>query len=111
MIGMGVQIVGREDHATNELGVPMLLSTWCGDRPRGDRDAVQIGDDVWIGGGSVILSGVTIGDGAIVGAGAVVTNDIEPFCIVGGAPARVLGMRFGSLEIRDEHLAKVRARI
>lgn len=51
---------------------------------------VHIGKDVWIGGSSVILAGVTIGDGAVVGAGSVVTRDVPPNTIVVGNPARVL---------------------
>ncbi|MDP2295568.1 MAG: acyltransferase [Pseudolabrys sp.] len=51
---------------------------------------VKIGDDVWIGVNAVILPGVTIGNGAIVAAGAVVTEDVAPFTMVGGVPARVL---------------------
>ena len=51
---------------------------------------VHIGKDVWIGGSSVILLGVTIGDGAVVGAGSVVTRDVPPNTIVVGNPARVL---------------------
>lgn len=54
---------------------------------------VQIMDDVWIGGRSIILPGVTIGQGAIVAAGAVVTKDVPPFAIVGGVPARLIGYR------------------
>lgn len=54
---------------------------------------IVIGDDVWIGLNSVILSGVTIGDGAVVGAGAVVTNDVPPLAVVGGVPARLIRMR------------------
>jgi len=38
---------------------------------------VSIGNDVWVGGGAKILSGVSIGDGAIIGANAVVTKDVE----------------------------------
>jgi maltose O-acetyltransferase len=51
---------------------------------------VTIGNDVWIGGGAIILPGVTIDDGAVVGAGSVVTRDVEASVIVAGNPARVL---------------------
>ena len=55
---------------------------------------VVIGNDVWIGVRSTILSGVSIGDGAVIGAGAVVTQDVPPFAIVGGDPAAVIRYRF-----------------
>ena len=61
----------------------------------------NIGNDVWIGCGAIILSGVTIGDGAIIGAGAVVTKDVEPYTIVAGVPAKVLKTRFEK-EISDK---------
>ena len=51
---------------------------------------ITIGNDVWIGGNSTILPGVSIGDGAVVAAGAVVTKDVEPNTIVGGVPAKVI---------------------
>jgi acetyltransferase-like isoleucine patch superfamily enzyme len=51
---------------------------------------VVIGDDVWIGGGALILKGVQIGDRAIIGAGAVVTRDVPPDTVVAGNPARVV---------------------
>lgn len=54
---------------------------------------VRIGDDVWIGHGAAVLSGVTIGDGSIVAANAVVTSDVPAFCVVGGVPARILSSR------------------
>lgn len=52
---------------------------------------VTIGCDVWIGGGAIVLPGVTIGDGAIVGAGSVVTRDVTPGATVAGNPARRIG--------------------
>jgi len=52
---------------------------------------IKIGDDVWIGTGSIILKGVNIGEGAIVAAGSVVTKDVPSFAIVGGNPAKVIG--------------------
>jgi acetyltransferase-like isoleucine patch superfamily enzyme len=54
---------------------------------------VTIHDDVWIGAGAKVLSGVTIGCGAVVAAGAVVTKDVPANAIVGGVPARVLRWR------------------
>jgi len=51
---------------------------------------VVIGDEVWIGNGSLILKGVTIGDRSIVGARSVVTKDVPPDTIVAGNPARVV---------------------
>jgi acetyltransferase-like isoleucine patch superfamily enzyme len=55
---------------------------------------VHIGDDVWIGYGAVVLSGLSIGRGAVVAAGAVVTSDVDPYDIVAGNPARRVGRRF-----------------
>ena len=54
----------------------------------------HIGNDVWIGLRAVVMDGVSIGDGAIVAAGAVVANDVEPYSIVGGVPARLIRKRF-----------------
>ena len=54
---------------------------------------IVIGNDVWIGGGSIILAGVTIGDGAVIAAGAVVNKDVPAYTIVGGVPAKVLKNR------------------
>lgn len=54
---------------------------------------VQIEDDVWIGTNAVITPGVHIGKGAVIGANAVVTGDVESYSIVGGVPARKIGVR------------------
>lgn len=51
---------------------------------------VVIEDDVWIGGGTIVLPGVTIGKGSVVAAGSVVTKDIPPGVVVAGNPCRVI---------------------
>ena len=61
---------------------------------------IVIGNDVWIGMDSKILSGVHIGDGSIISAGAVVTKDVEPYSIVGGVPAKTIRKRFDDKTIR-----------
>ncbi len=67
------------------------------DRPMTSLDhviaPVIISDDVWIGAHVCITGGITIGRGAIVAAGAVVTKDVEPYTIVSGVPAHVIGKR------------------
>lgn len=58
------------------------------------RYAVVIGNDVWIGQRAFLCGGVHVGDGAVILAGSVVTKDVEPYAIVGGVPAKVVGYRF-----------------
>ncbi|MFV2054203.1 DapH/DapD/GlmU-related protein, partial [Aliiroseovarius sp. YM-037] len=50
---------------------------------------VTIGANVWIGGGAIVLPGVSVGDGAIIGAGSVVTRNVPAGATVAGNPARV----------------------
>lgn len=49
---------------------------------------ITIGDNVWLGGGAIVLPGVTIGDNSVIGAGAVVTKDIPANVVAVGSPAR-----------------------
>jgi acetyltransferase-like isoleucine patch superfamily enzyme len=55
---------------------------------------VVIGNDVWIGRGARVMSGVTVGDGAVIGAYAVVTHNVRPYAIVVGHPAHEIRRRF-----------------
>ena len=66
-------------------------------RSRGD---VVIGNDVWIGHGSLILSGTRVGDGAVIAAGSVVRGRVRPYSIVAGNPAEFLMYRFSQERIR-----------
>jgi acetyltransferase-like isoleucine patch superfamily enzyme len=65
----------------------------------GTKGDIKIGNDVWLGSGSVILSGVTIGDGAVVGCRSVVTRNVPDYAIVAGNPAKIIRMRFDSRQI------------
>lgn len=60
---------------------------------------VTIGDFVFIGPRAIILPGITVGEGAVIAAGAVVTKDVAPNVIVGGVPAKEIGVR----ELKNPH--------
>lgn len=90
-IGDGVRIGPRvtvlsSTHTYEDPNVPIRLQ---GTPPL----PVTIGDDVWIGNAVTVLGGVTIGTGSVIAAGAVVNEDVAPFAIVGGVPARPIGHR------------------
>jgi acetyltransferase-like isoleucine patch superfamily enzyme len=57
------------------------------------RSGVVIGDDCWLGAGVIVIDGVNIGRGSVVAAGSVVTEDVEDYSVVAGAPARRIGSR------------------
>lgn len=63
------------------------------DQPISSTGDIIIGDDVWLGYGSVILQGVRVGNGAVIGAGSIVTKDVPEMAIAAGNPARVIGNR------------------
>lgn len=56
-------------------------------------ERIEVGDDVWIGSRVILLPGVRVGTGAVIGAGAVVTGSVEPYSVVAGNPAQVVGHR------------------
>ncbi|WP_316790871.1 acyltransferase [Pedobacter frigoris] len=58
-----------------------------------DKRQVMVKENVWIGGGVIIVPGVVIEEGAVVGAGSVVTKSVPKFAIVAGNPAKVIGYR------------------
>ena len=60
---------------------------------------VVIGHDVWLGDDAKILSGVSIGNGAVIGSSAVVSNNVAPYSIVAGNPAKQIKMRFTDAEV------------
>lgn len=64
------------------------------DREGISKGDIVVADDVWIGYGTTVLSGVHIGQGAVIAAGSVVTKDVPPYAIVGGVPTKVIKYRF-----------------
>ena len=99
MFGPNVTVVGG-NHNTSEAGRFMYDITQK--RPEDDQDVV-VEDDVWVGCGAIILKGVRIGRGSVVAAGALVNRDVLPYNIVGGVPAKVIGVRFRDLETLHRH--------
>jgi acetyltransferase-like isoleucine patch superfamily enzyme len=103
-IGAEVSIFGGGEHRTDWI-TTYPLRVALGD-PLAGRDghpttkgATVIGCDVWLGFGSIILSGVNIGHGAVVGAGSVVSRDIPPYAVAVGNPATVKTYRFSDFDI------------
>ncbi|MEU8260088.1 sugar O-acetyltransferase [Micromonospora sp. NPDC048999] len=77
-IGPNVQLLT----ATHPIEPAARRDKWESARP------ITIGDNVWLGGGVIVLAGVSIGDNTVVGAGAVVTRDLPPNVVAVGNPAR-----------------------
>ena len=109
LIANRVAILGRHDHDFRTIGTPVRYSPWIGSsKAASDNpyllEEVHIGSDVWIGFGSIVLTGVSIGRGSIIAAGSVVVGDIPAYSIAAGVPAKVIGSRFNATEItQHEH--------
>lgn len=112
LIANSVAIVGALDHNFRAIGFPVRFSPWIGSERFNGRETctkgpAEIGSDVWIGFGCIILSGTKIGRGAIVAAGSVVTSDIPEYSIYGGTPAREIGKRFSHEKEIREHESRI----
>ena len=101
-IGPEALIDGLAIHPTNLISThPIFYSqlkqssiTFASQNYFEENKAVTIGNDVWIGARSLILDGINIGYGVIVAAGALVCDDVPPYAIVGGVPAKIIRYRF-----------------
>lgn len=106
-IGPEVIIGGLGAHPTHLVSShPVFYSTlkqagitFCTSNTLEELQPVIIGHDVWIGARALVLDGVTIGNGAVIAAGAVVTQDVPPYAIVGGVPAKLIRYRFDTQTI------------
>jgi len=89
MFAPEVSIIGS-DHRFDIPGKPIIYSG----RPCFQQTIIE--DDVWLGYRAVVLAGTKIGRGSIVAACAVVTQDVKPYSIVAGVPAKAVSRRFCS---------------
>jgi probable biosynthetic protein (TIGR04098 family) len=93
----GATFVLGGQHPSKAVTTFSLENVFGGEKPASRQESrgdIVVGSDVWIASNSLILSGVTIGDGAVVGLGSVVVQDVPPYSIVFGSPARVISKRF-----------------
>ena len=94
-IGENVVFLLGLEHRLNTISTfPFKSQCLSGEYEALSKGDIVIDDDVWIGYGAAIMSGVHIGQGAVIAAGAVVTKDVPPYAIVGGVPAKVIKYRF-----------------
>ena len=82
------------DHPTSHLSTYPFKAMFWDEKEAITKGDIIVEDDVWIGFGAVILSGVKIGQGAIIAAGAIVTKDVPSYAVVAGTPAKVIRFRF-----------------
>lgn len=96
-IGENVHFIVSSEHNYKCLSTYPFKVRVMGETAEAEsKGNIVVKDDVWIGFGAIICSGVTIGQGAIVAAGAIVTKDVPPYAIVGGNPAKVIKYRFSA---------------
>lgn len=94
-IGNNVKFIVSAEHRMDCISTYPFKVQMLGDEYEAlSKGDIVIGDDVWIGENTVIMSGLSIGQRAVVAAGAVVTKDVEPYAIAWGVPIKVIGYRF-----------------
>ncbi len=106
LIANRVAIIGRHDHDFSAVGYPVRFSPWIASQKLPSpfiNETAVIGDDVWVGYGATILTGVTIGKGCIIAANSVITHDVPAYTIVAGVPAKPIGKRFNDPEVINAH--------
>lgn len=104
VIANNVGLIGKYDHDYSKVGVNIKDAPWIGNEQYdflGKHKKITIGNDVWVGYGSIIFTGIKVNKGAIIAAGSVVTKEVPEYAIVAGTPARVKSYRFSQDEIAE----------
>jgi len=107
-IAPGLKFIFRGKHMVNWVTAYPFRERWKMDVPLNclpPHDPIIVGNDVWIATNVSIMQGVTVGDGAVIAQESFVTEDVPPYAIVGGHPARVIRYRF--TEERISELLKI----
>ena len=101
-IGPDVSFILSAEHPLNYLSTFPFRVKLLGEKSEAiSKGDIVIGDDVWIGYGATILSGVNIGTGAVIAACALVSDDVPPYAIVAGVPAKIVKYRFDFNTIQE----------
>lgn len=106
LIANSVAFVGKYDHNYQKMGKSIRSSSEIRDDDytwKGLEQKIIIEDDVWIGYGAIVMSGIIIKKGSIIAAGSVVTKNVDEYSIYGGNPAKKISNRFNSEEELLEH--------
>lgn len=82
------------EHSFDTISTYPFMAKFHGKAEALSKGPIIIEDDVWIGYGSTILSGVKLAKGTVVAAGSVVVHSTEPYSVVGGIPAKIIKYRF-----------------
>ena len=94
-IGTNVKCILSSEHPMDRISTyPICFYFGVDGEDVMAKGDIVLDDDVWVGTGATILSGVHIGQGACVAACSVVTKDVPPYAIVAGNPARIIKYRF-----------------
>ena len=110
LLANNVAFIGKYDHHYKQVGTSIRKSSQIRQSEYSWLELgreVYVGDDVWIGYGAIVLSGVKIANGCIISAGSVLTKDTEPYMIYAGVPAKQVAKRFDSDDDLADHIKQL----